>query len=245
MSINWNPWHGCHKISEGCRHCYVYRQDHKFDKDSSIVQLTNNYTLPIKRKRDGSYKVAAGQLVYTCFTSDFFVEEADHWRTKAWEMIHQRSDLNFFIITKRIDRFEKCQPDDWNDGYDNVIIGCTVENQEMADYRLPIFEQTAIKHKIIICGPIIGPIDVSKYLNSSIEQLSASGESGNEARICDYNWALALRQQCIANDTPFLFHQTGARLLKDNRLYQIERKFQHQQAHKAKIDFKTDWRNMY
>ncbi|MCB7206753.1 DUF5131 family protein, partial [Dorea formicigenerans] len=21
---NWNPWHGCHKISAGCEHCYVY-----------------------------------------------------------------------------------------------------------------------------------------------------------------------------------------------------------------------------
>lgn len=30
-------------------------------------------------------------------------------------------------------------PDDWGDGYDNVNIGCTIENQEMADYRLPLF----------------------------------------------------------------------------------------------------------
>ncbi|MBQ9383299.1 MAG: hypothetical protein IJT87_03605 [Ruminiclostridium sp.] len=22
-----NPWHGCTKYSEGCRYCYVYRQD--------------------------------------------------------------------------------------------------------------------------------------------------------------------------------------------------------------------------
>lgn len=21
--IIWNPWHGCHKISEGCEHCYM------------------------------------------------------------------------------------------------------------------------------------------------------------------------------------------------------------------------------
>ena len=24
---SWNPWHGCTKYSEGCRYCYVYRQD--------------------------------------------------------------------------------------------------------------------------------------------------------------------------------------------------------------------------
>ena len=31
----WNLWHGCHKLSEGCRHCYVYRTDGKYGKDSS------------------------------------------------------------------------------------------------------------------------------------------------------------------------------------------------------------------
>lgn len=24
MSI-WNPWRGCHKKSEGCEHCYIFR----------------------------------------------------------------------------------------------------------------------------------------------------------------------------------------------------------------------------
>ena len=26
----WNPWHGCTKISAGCRYCYVYRQDEMY-----------------------------------------------------------------------------------------------------------------------------------------------------------------------------------------------------------------------
>ena len=33
----WNPWHGCHKFSTGCQHCYVYRTDGKYGKDSSVV----------------------------------------------------------------------------------------------------------------------------------------------------------------------------------------------------------------
>lgn len=27
MTMMWNLWHGCHKISERCQHCYVYRRD--------------------------------------------------------------------------------------------------------------------------------------------------------------------------------------------------------------------------
>ncbi|MFW9613746.1 MAG: DUF5131 family protein, partial [Macellibacteroides fermentans] len=34
-SALWNPWHGCHKLSEGCRHCYVYRGDARRNIDSS------------------------------------------------------------------------------------------------------------------------------------------------------------------------------------------------------------------
>ena len=55
-------------------------------------------------------------------------EEADAWRLECWQMIRERSDLHFLFLTKRIDRFMDCVPDDWNDGYENVSVGCTVEN---------------------------------------------------------------------------------------------------------------------
>ena len=138
MSVGWNPWHGCRKISEGCRHCYVYRQDERHDKDSSEVRKTSAFNLPVRRSRDGRFKVPAEEMVYTCFTSDFLVEEADTWRAEAWEMIRTRSDLRFFFITKRIDRLMQVLPPDWGDGYENLIVGCTVENQAAADRRLPL-----------------------------------------------------------------------------------------------------------
>ena len=154
-SMMWNLWHGCHKLSPGCKHCYVYRGDAKRDVDSSVVTQTKNFDLPLRKKRNGDYKVPAGTLVYTCFTSDFFVEDADPWRSEAWQMMQQRSDLNFLIITKRIDRFAQCMPEDWNDGYNNVS---------------------------------------------------------------------------------FWFKQTGARFIKDGKLYSIKRPFQHSQARKAGIN---------
>lgn len=55
-------------------------------------------------------------LVYTCFSSDFLLEEADPWRGACWEMIRSRPDCSFLFLTKRIDRFAVCAPDDWGDG---------------------------------------------------------------------------------------------------------------------------------
>lgn len=236
----WNLWHGCHKLSAGCQNCYVYRLDSKYNRDSTHVHKTKNFDLPLRKDRRGNYKIKSKETLYTCFTSDFFVEEADEWRKEVWDMIKIRSDVFFFMITKRIDRFMDCIPDDWGDGYDNVMICCTVENQDRADYRLPIYLKAPIKHKQIVCEPLLEKINLSKYLDKSCELLLAGGESGPEARICEYEWILDLREQAIAKDVPFFFKQTGARLKKDGKLYHVPRKFQHAQAKKANINYKRE-----
>ena len=152
-------------------------------------------------------------------------------------MMRERSDVDFFFVTKRIDRLEKCLPPDWGEGYENVEINCTVENQQMAAYRLPILRDAPIRHKGIVCEPLLSAIDLSPYLGSWVRQVVAGGESGNEARICDYDWILELRQQCVQAGVPFFFKQTGARLRKDGRIYRIRRQYQHAQARKAGINY--------
>ena len=235
MSI-WNPWHGCHKISPGCANCYVYRGDAKHGHDSTVVYKTADFDIPLKLTRKKTYKLTPDKIVYTCFTSDFFVEEADAWRAEAWQMMRLRSDLHFLFVTKRIHRFKECIPHDWGEGYENVTICCTVENQAMADYRLPLFNAAPIKHKEIVCEPLLGPIHLLPYLTDEIKAITLGGESGNEARVCDYEWVLDIRRQCIEKQVKFHFKQTGAQLLKDGKLYRIARQFQHSQAKKACID---------
>jgi protein gp37 len=69
-----------------------------------------------------------------------------------------------------------------------------------------------------------------------VEKVSAGGESGPDARICDYDRALKIREQCGSGGVKFRFHQTGYRFVKYGKLYLIDRKFQHSQARKAGID---------
>lgn len=240
---HWNPWHGCHKLSAGCQNCYVYRMDKRHGKDSSIVTQLKTFTYPIQKKRDNSYKIPSGSIVYTCFTSDFFVEEADAWRDEAWKMIKERNDLFFFMITKRIERFYKCIPKDWGEGYEHVTICCTIENQDRANVRMPIYMNAKIAHKQIICEPLLEEVDLSPWLNESIEQITAGGESGLDARVCDYDWILHMREQCEQFHIPFYFKQTGAKFKKDGRIYRVLRKDQHHQARKAGIDICAKYPN--
>lgn len=237
----WNPWHGCHKLSAGCQHCYVYRIDGKHGKESSVVTKTEKFDLPLQQKKNKTYKIPSGNLVYTCFSSDFFVEEADPWRNEAWDMMRVRQDLHFLFITKRIDRLYDCLPVDWAEGYDNVTICCTMENQDRVDYRLPIYKAAPIKHKTIICEPLLSRIDFRGELAGNwVDEIVAGGESGRDARPCNYEWIMDIRQQCVEADISFWFKQTGSYLLKDGHTYKIARQFQHSQARKAGINYTPD-----
>ena len=235
----WNLWHGCHKKSEGCQHCYVYRRDAEFGKDSNVVTKTASFNLPIRRDRSGNWKVPSGTLMWTCFTSDFFIEEADAWREEAWLMISRRTDLHFYMVTKRPERILQCLPEDWGNGYENVTICCTIENQRRTGERLPIFRELPISHKAIICEPLLEAIDFHDELGPWCEQLTVGGESGRDARVCDYQWVLNIREQCMSAGVPFYFKQTGANFRKDARLYSIPRNQQMAQARKAAINFRT------
>ena len=123
-------------------------------------------------------------------------------------------------------------------------------NYAMKCLMLPIYMNLPIKHKAIICEPLLGPIDFHGWLSPSAyatspingdaqrcEQVTVGGESGSEARACDYAWVLGIREQCIAANVPFHFKQTGAHFRKDGRLYNIPRNQQMKQAHKAGIDY--------
>ena len=232
----WNPWHGCVKYSEGCQNCYVYRRDDSVGRDASETVRNAAFDLPLRRGRDGQYKLPAGSTVFTCMTSDFFLEAADGWRDEIWEMIRRRSDLHFFIITKRIVRFFDCMPDDWGIGYPNVSLCCTMESQKQCDLRFPFFNTVPARSKYVACEPLLTGIDMSRYLTDEIRQVTVGGESGGYARPCRFEWVLDIRRQCMERNVPFYFKQTGTRFVKDGKTYYIERRMQGRQARKAGIN---------
>ncbi len=210
----WNPWRGCRKYSEGCKFCYVHKGDRKRGTDTNEIVITDKFDAPVAKTKKGEYKIKSGQTVFLCFSSDFLIEEADEWRKDCWNMIQERSDLHFIFLTKRIERFMDCIPADWDDGYDHVTVGCSIENQDRADFRLSIFSGLPIKHKNIICQPLIEEIDIGKYLDG-MELVVVGGESDTFARPLYYDWVLSIREQCRDRGVHFQFRQCGTHFVKD------------------------------
>ena len=232
----WNPWRGCIKCSEGCLHCYIHKGDYKRGINTSEIVKTKDFYKPIEKLKNGNYKMKSG-LVYLCFQSDFLIKEADKWRNECFRMIKERQDCKFLFLTKRIERFKEIIPDDWNDGYDNVIVCCTVENQKNADYKLSIFKDLPIKHKCITMQPLLEKVNIEKFLDD-IELVLVGGEQDYNARVLDYDWVLDIRKQCIKHNVNFEFRQCGTYTIKDSKTYKIEKHNLTKQARLANINYK-------
>src|SRR6186997_748421 len=120
-----NPFMGCEKVSEGCKNCYMYRLLSSWGLDPSIVRKVSDKTNLDKLKR-----LTEPSLIFTCSLSDFFIDKADQWRDKAWDMIRAYPQHVWQILTKRPERIMQCLPNDWGDGWDNVCLGVSIESSK-------------------------------------------------------------------------------------------------------------------
>lgn len=231
----WNPWHGCIKKSEGCQNCYMYAIDAARGLDgSNIYRVKQNFDLPVQRFRDGLYKIPPGAHIRVCMNSDFFLAEADEWRPAAWDFIRQRPDVLFWLLTKRPERVAAVLPPDWGEGWDNVALNVTTENQRRADERLPILLSLPAKHKGLMAAPFLGPVHIEKYLaTGQLEYITSGGENYAGARPCRYEWVESLYRQAVDYDVDFDFYETGEWFIKDGKTYHISRSQQRQQAIKS------------
>jgi protein gp37 len=222
----WNPWHGCVKCSEGCQNCYMYFLDRMRGHDGRDIYRTRaGFDYPLQTDRSGCYRVRSGELIRVCMTSDFFLEEADPWREEAWEIMRQRPDVRFFLLTKRPERVAQCLPPDWGDGAEHIMLNVSCENQRRADERIPILLDLPFRHKGIMCAPLIGPVEIEPFLaTQQLEQVICGGENYDGARPCHFSWVQSLRRQCEAHQITFSFIETGTVFVKDGRRYHLPSK---------------------
>ena len=235
----WNPWHGCVKCSEGCENCYMYYLDRMRDKNGAEIYQTSNSRYPLSKDRKGRFKIQSGETISVCMTSDFFLEDADPWRDEAWDVMRMRRDVVFYLLTKRPQRVADCLPADWGDGWENVFFNVTCENQRRADERMPILLELPFKHKGVSCTPLIGPVRLTKYLDSGqIERVVCGGENYGGMRPCSFDWVKTLREECVSRDITFCFLETGTVFIKDGRQYVLRgKRLQTNQALKAGMNY--------
>ena len=175
----WNPWQGCRKVSEGCKFCYMFRDMIKFGKNPNHVHRSavGTFNKPLNWKEPA--------LVFTCSWSDWFIEEADEWRDDAWAIIKRTPHLTYQILTKRPERIAQCLPENWGDGYPNVWLGVTVENQKAVE-RISHLAQIPSVVRFLSVEPLLEEVHIPESLMQKLQWVIVGGESGNDVGLYRY-----------------------------------------------------------
>lgn len=226
-----NFWTGCRKVSAGCKYCYMYRDQERYGKNPTDVLQVKQSTINKVLKN-----AKAGDKIFTCSWSDFFIEEADLWRDWAWGIIRDNPQFVWQILTKRPERILECLPKDWGEGWSHVWLGVSVENQQEANNRIPkliaipakvrwlsmepLLEEVSLRY-ICLKRPMERIIDVFAGASdkSPIDWIVLGGESGNDNgkykyRPCYIDWFMLIIDQARYADVPIWFKQTGTYLSK-------------------------------
>lgn len=174
-----NFWSGCKKVSAGCKYCYMYRikEDRNLDA-SNVLRATDSYFYSPLRMQEP-------KMIFTCSMSDFFIEDADGWRTDAWRVIRETPKHIWQILTKRPERIQQCLPKDWGNGYSNVWLGVTVEDQSSFG-RIQTLSKIPSKLRFVSAEPLLERINFLQLDKNGIRTIDniqwviIGGESGND-----------------------------------------------------------------
>jgi protein gp37 len=198
---SWNPWHGCKKVSPGCANCYMYRGKKRFGKNGNTISRS-------KTTFDDPLHWQSPRLIFACSWSDWFIEDADQWRSEAWNIIDRTPHHTYQILTKRPERIEQNLPANWKDGYPNVWLGVSIENQDYV-YRKELLINIPAKIRFISAEPLLGPVDFGNL--TDIHWIISGGESGPKARPMSPEWAISIKDQCLQAGISYFHKQNGGK----------------------------------
>ena len=189
-----NPWIGCTKVSPACRHCYAERDfDHRYGKvkwgqaGTRVVTSDANWRKPLQWDREAA-KSGERKRVFCASLADVF----ENWEgpmlnaageqlfnddqalvptsmanvcRRLFDLIDQTPNLDWLLLTKRPENIVDMWPDEAC--RKNVWLGCSVENQQYADRRVPeLLKCHHLSRKLFLsCEPLLGPVDLTKCGN--------------------------------------------------------------------------------
>jgi protein gp37 len=126
--------------------------------------------------------------VFCASLADVFEDhaQANEIRPQLWDLVRQSTWLDWLILTKRPENISSMLPPDWGQGWRNVWLGVTVEDDRVAG-RLDDLRSVPSVIRFVSYEPALGPLDHSR-------------------------WARAMRSKCQDEGIAFFFKQSSGRV---------------------------------
>lgn len=227
-----NPWWGCTKVSEGCRHCYAERLSSRFYGEDRLWSSKNRKMMgekywanPITWNKRAA-KNQQREKVFCASMADVYEDLPDLIapRQRLFDVIRQTPWLDWILLTKRPENIARLSPEAWvSDGFpDNVWLLTTVENQTVVEKRLEPLMALKCAIKGVSVEPMIGPVDLRAYADR-LQWIIVGGETGSK-RHTEEEWVYDLFLLSREFRIPFFFKQWGD-AHPDNRRYNVVREY--------------------
>lgn len=207
-----NPWVGCTKVAPPCDNCYA----EGWAKRSGMVQWGHHsrvrtetyWKQPFKWARQAN---GSRPRVFCCSLADWLDNKAERqWREDLADLIRATPELDWLLLTKRIQNYERAP---WPHTPDNVWLGITCGDQKEYERDWPILSRIKAQVRFISYEPALGPLTRLQLMPCEPipDWIICGGESGPKARMMNPQWARDLRDQCAAwvNVAFFMKQMTG------------------------------------
>lgn len=207
----WNPVTGCTKISPGCDNCYAARfserfrgvPGHPFETGFDLTLRPGRLLQPFAWKRP--------RMIFVNSMSDLFHKEIPRAHIAAVFDTMEKATWHIYqVLTKRSSLLHNFIHDRYRHGAapSHMWFGVSVENAQ-ATSRIAHLQKAKVSVRFLSIEPLIAP--VGKLFLDNIHWVIVGGESGPHARPMKPEWAIDIRNQCVAAGIPFFFKQWGGR----------------------------------
>lgn len=205
-----NPWWGCHKVSEACRNCYAETLAKRVGKDfADRVKTKQPWNDLLKWDRSAGERCVRERVFVgsMCDIGDGHPKVWD-WRKEAFEILASLQNLDVLLLTKRPKSLREVLAAQFPYGLPTHFwVGCTAENQRQLINRFETLRRIDAAVRFISVEPMLGPI--GRLPQHSLDWVIAGGESGPRARCPHPLGFRELRNLCKAAGVPFMFKQWG------------------------------------
>lgn len=205
----WNPVTGCSKITAGCDFCYAERfserfrgvPGHPFEHGFDLALRPERLKQPLQWRQP--------RRIFVNSMSDLFHKEVPRsFIDSVFETMEAATWHSFQVLTKRSSLLVRYLRSRYGSGLapSHIWLGVSVEDATNT-VRLKHLQTAQASVKFVSFEPLIGP--VGKVDLAGIHWAIVGGESGPHSRPMAEEWAIEIRDQCLAAKVAFFFKQWG------------------------------------